>query len=245
MMCSRHRPLNGADSAPIPPGPVLAPTDRVMAAYGRCVSALAARDVAAVVYELRAMADPAEKEMLAAMLEADPEPEVPASREHGLTCRACRRSFPSFANLERHACHPRGQALVEFALVTPLLVLLIVGGMMLALAMIDRQSLTWQAQEGALAAAMAGAEDSACDDARAAVAAVGGRSVASCDGSEGLRMDYEPAASPPTVRITLAGGVYPIPFLDSVTVTADAAAVIRPASPSASPSPSPLPSTTP
>ena len=73
-MSSRHRPLNGADAIPL--GPIAEPdTDAVFAAYRRCTAAIARRDVAAVVYEMRAFADyPVAHELLVAMLEADPEP---------------------------------------------------------------------------------------------------------------------------------------------------------------------------
>lgn len=187
----------------------------VREALDRCRTALARRDVAAVVYELRAL-PPGERDRLEELLTADPEPGEP----WGYVPQS-----------------ERGQALVEFALVAPLLLLLIVGGMMLGLAMLDRQSRTWEAQEAAHAAATAGAEDSACLAAIAAAEAVSGRSYAACDGSDGLAMQYEPAASPGTVTITIDGGSYVVPFGDPVTVAGRAAAVLRSAEPSPSTAP--------
>lgn len=224
-MCGRQE-LNGADAIPLgtsePTDPRLSMV-RAMAAYEAATVELERGNIGEVVYILRSLSNE-EHDLVEDMLLADDPPPIPPPATSWIT-------------------DVRGQALVEFALVAPILLLVIVGGLMLGLAMFDRQSLTWQAQEGALAAALAGAEDSACDDARAAVAAVGGRSVASCDGRDGLTMDYAPAADPPTVRITLAGGTYPVPFLDAVTVSADATSVIRP--PSATPAPSPLASASP
>lgn len=73
-MCSRHGESNGADAIPL--GPIAAPdTEAVTAAYNRCTAALAQRDVAAVVHELRALRDyPDAHELLTSMLAADPEP---------------------------------------------------------------------------------------------------------------------------------------------------------------------------
>lgn len=123
--------------------------------------------------------------------------------------------------LERRR-HPRGQAMVEFALVTPLFVLLVVGGMMVMLAALDRQARVWEAQQAATVAAAAGAEDSACLAALEAVQAVSGRSYAACDGRDGLVVEYEP----PAVTITIRGGSYPVPFLDDLEVSGSATALM-------------------
>jgi hypothetical protein len=104
----------------------------------------------------------------------------------------------------------------------------------LGLAIYERGQLAWTAREAAYAAAVAGAEDSACVAALEAVAAVSGRAYAACDGSDGLRMAYEPGEEPPTVTIGLDGSTWHPPFLSPVTVTADAVAIIR-----AEPSPAP------
>ena len=207
MMCHRSQPRNGADSV-IQLGPITEPdTAAVLAAYNRCTAALAAQDVAAVVYELRALQDhPDAHDLLAAMLDADPE--------------------------------PRGQALVEFALVTPLLLLLIVGGMMLGLAMHDRSTLTHAAQEAARAAAEAPSDPERCDAARAAIETVSGRSFGSCPDPERFSVSYV-EGEPRGVRVTIEGGTYPVPFMDSVTVAGRAGALIR--SPEPSPSEEPTP----
>lgn len=209
------------------------PDDRLYEAAERIWSECARGNVGAAVYLLREYT-PDERDRIAELLElSDPDrgPRPPAP----VTCRSCRRAFATFAAVERHACHPRGQALVEFALVAPLLLLVVAGGLILALAMLDRATLTWGAQEAARSAAVAGAEDAACDEARAAAGAVLSRLYSECDGSDGLRMRYEPAASPGTVTIALEGGRYPLPWGEPVQVTGSATAVLR------SPEPAPTP----
>lgn len=112
---------------------------------------------------------------------------------------------------------------MEFALVLPLLLTVVLGGLMLGLATIDRQQRTFEAQQAAWAAAGAGAEDSACLAALEALRAISARPYAACDGTDGLSMDYDP----PAVRITIDGGSYPVPFMDAVAVSGSAAAMLR------------------
>lgn len=71
----------------------------------------------------------------------------------------------------------RAQALVEVALVTPLLLLLFLGALGLGIMLIDRVELQHAAQEGAVMGATSTGEP--CTDALAAAAAVLGRPAAS------------------------------------------------------------------
>lgn len=68
-----------------------------------------------------------------------------------------------------------GQALVEFALVLPLLLFLILGGMQLGLLLIDRLEVEHAAAEGAVAGAGEASVPRRCDVAEATVPRVLGR----------------------------------------------------------------------
>jgi Flp pilus assembly protein TadG len=70
---------------------------------------------------------------------------------------------------------PRGQALVEFALVLPVLLLLILGSMQVAVALMVRAELAHAAREGAIAGAAEPDQPKRCDTALAALAEVYGR----------------------------------------------------------------------
>jgi len=132
----------------------------------------------------------------------------------------------------------KGQAMVEAALVLPLLLLVIVGGLMLGLAMFDRSTLTYAAQEGAQAAAEASTDPERCDAARAAVEAVTGRYFGSCPDPERMTVTVV-EGDPRAVRVRLDGSTYPVPFLAPVTVAGEAGALIG--SPEPSPSEEPTP----
>jgi hypothetical protein len=189
----------------------------IRSAAGRIRAACNAGNLGLAAAILRSYA-PDDRDRIAALLELRTRRPLSAADAEDLN---------AVAGAPMDSVHPRGQALVETALVMPILLLVIVGGVMLSLAMLDRANRTWEAQEAALAAATAGAEDSACQAALEAVAAIGGASHADCAGSDGLTMSYDPAAEPPTVTITLDGGRYPVPFGEPVTVRADATAIIR------------------
>lgn len=99
---------------------------------------------------------------------------------------------------------------------------------MLGLAAWDKTTLTWAAQQASLAAAMAGAEDSACTAALVAAPAASGRPAGtwtSCDGSDGLTMQYN--QPPGMVTIIIDGSTWSPPFMDTITIEATAASVFR------------------
>lgn len=201
MMCHRSQPLNGADA--IPPGPAVEPdAAAVLAAYHRCTAAIARRDVAAVVYELRAFADyPEAHELLVAMLEADPEPDD----------------------------EPRGQALVEFALVLPLLLLLVIGAIWFSLLMLQTSRMDHAAREGAVAGATAEEGIDRCDRAIEASTAV----------LEAPGVSRECVIDGELVTVTLSGSLPVPPPLDALhdgDIEVDASAIIRP-TPSEAPTP--------
>lgn len=116
---------------------------------------------------------------------------------------------------------PSGQALVEFALVTPLLLFIILGGTAVGLLVVNRVELQHAAQE----AAVAGAQKNGCTGALGAVPQV---------------LGYEPddkscRETGQIVEVTLfqrSQRLAPIPIPD-ITVTGRA--VIREVEPSASP----------
>jgi hypothetical protein len=169
-MCSRHRPLNGADSEELVGyiGPL--PFDSqaaVMSAFDRCRHALAKRDVGGVVLILRELNDP-ERDALEDLLLADDPPEE--SGPARIACPDCLLGFPTFADLEGHACHPRGQALVEMALILPVMLLLIVGVIWTSLYLLQASRFDHLARESATAGAYDGSN--ACSNAEDAFSAL-------------------------------------------------------------------------
>jgi hypothetical protein len=112
---------------------------------------------------------------------------------------------------------PRGQALVEFALVTPLLLLILLGGVAIGLMLLDRMQLVHAAQEGAVAGA-ANSGDS-CGVAITTARQVFGRafSAESCS-TQGQMLELSVADELPIV----------VPFwTDSVTISVTERAVLR------------------
>lgn len=77
----------------------------------------------------------------------------------------------------------RGQALVEFALVLPLLLFLVLGSMQVGVALMVRAELAHAAREGAIAGASAPAKSGRCGIALAGMAKVYGRRIqdTACD----------------------------------------------------------------
>ena len=75
----------------------------------------------------------------------------------------------------------RGQALVEFALILPLLLFVILGGIQVGLAMTVRYELVVAAAEGADTGALDRTPETRCSTALAATAAVYGHPLASSD----------------------------------------------------------------
>jgi hypothetical protein len=124
---------------------------------------------------------------------------------------------------------PRGQALVEAAVVMPLLLFVVMAGVALAIILFDRQSVAHAAQEGAIMGAQSSGDR--CADALDAYRAVLGRSVASESCSDDNTL----------VELDLTDQVpLPVPFLDRGTwpVRVIERGAIR-ATPAPSPSPSP------
>lgn len=128
----------------------------------------------------------------------------------------------------------KGQALVEFALITPILLVLMLGGLSVGLLVLDRIVLTHAAQEAAVWGASHAGD---CSGALARVPQVLGRQPDSkvCDRFgqviEVTLSDDRPVLAP----------LVPLPT--SVTVTARA--MVREETPSASPTSTPSPSPAP
>lgn len=113
----------------------------------------------------------------------------------------------------------RGQALVEFALVLPLLLLFTLGAFQVGVALMVRAELAHAAREGAIAGANEPAQPRRCDTALAVLAEVYGRSPddARCIPAVGSSIEVHAA-----IRLPLF-----IPGPDAWTIAVTERAVIR------------------
>jgi Flp pilus assembly protein TadG len=114
---------------------------------------------------------------------------------------------------------PRGQALVEFALILPLLLLLILGGLQVGLALLTRMELVHAATEGAYAGASEPSQPRRCDTALEVLAEVYGRALddAACVPAVGQYLELRASVDVPLF----------IPGPDHWTITVTERAVIR------------------
>lgn len=114
---------------------------------------------------------------------------------------------------------PRGQALVEFALILPVQLVLILGALQLGVALMVRSELAHAAREAAVAGAAEPSQPRRCDTALAALAAVYGRAPddARCSPSVGPAVEVYAAVDAPDF----------VPGLDAWTIAVTERAVIR------------------
>jgi Flp pilus assembly protein TadG len=110
----------------------------------------------------------------------------------------------------------RGQAIVELALVMPLLLFVVLGGIWIGLLLVDRMELQHAAQEGAVMGVTASASADPCTTALGAAETVLGRPAAyatcSIDGASTLSVELHdeipplvPMFGPVTVRVVERG----------------------------------------
>lgn len=94
---------------------------------------------------------------------------------------------------------PRGQAIVEFALILPLLLLLILGSLQVGVALMVRSELSHAVREAAVAGATAASQPERCPAALAALVTVFGRDpeTAHCTPATGNAIEVSAAVDLP------------------------------------------------
>jgi len=101
----------------------------------------------------------------------------------------------------------------------PFVLLLVGGGLRVAVAMVEKQTVTFAAQQGA---AYGAGTSNPCPEAMAVGASVLGRPVGPGDSC------WVESGPPDIVRLTLAGTTWTMPLWGEVTVSGDAGAVVAP-----------------
>jgi hypothetical protein len=108
--------------------------------------------------------------------------------------------------------------LVETAILLPLLLLIGLGGALFGVAMVERQTLTWTAQQ---AAAHGASRPDPCPEAMSAADALLGRPV-----TPGSSCVVDASVTPTVIRVHLVGTTYAVPFFGELPVAGDGAAVV-------------------
>lgn len=104
-----------------------------------------------------------------------------------------------------------------------MVLLVVIATLYLSLAILAATRLTHLAAQAADAAAQAADAPAACAAARAALAILAERDYATCDGSDGLRLEW----APPSVEITLSQTL-DVPLWGDMTPRARASSIVQP-----------------